>query len=88
MSNLNCGLSSLALQFDSNAPKWLCELLASCTTVNAIRNAIADYDNVVQVAISTLECCIAWMQVNDGRNDKEMQTSDDYCRTEERRYHA
>jgi hypothetical protein len=55
MSLLNIGLSNLALNLDSDTPRFLTdEVLSGCGSMKSVREAIAQYDLEVQAAIEVL----------------------------------
>ena len=55
MSNLNRGLSSLALRLNPDRPDWLLDLLSGVSSMKGIRRILAEYDNIMEHAIDALE---------------------------------
>ena len=75
MSNLNRGLSSLALRLDPNMPQWLRDILASVNSMKGTRNAIAEYDDISAHAIDTLERRLARLSVVVATSDDNIENA-------------
>eukprot|EP00957_Ditylum_brightwellii_P111239 8482337-Ditylum_brightwellii.AAC.1 len=55
MPNLNCAQSSLALCMSPDRPQFLQEIMSGVPSMKAACKAIADYDDIKEVAIAALK---------------------------------
>ena len=74
MSNLNRGVTCLALQMDPNKEPFLEELLLGASSMKTTRKALIDYDNVLHIAIQTLKRRLHLVIAN---TEEESEPNDD-----------
>ena len=79
MSNLNRGMTCLALQMNPNHEPFLKELFLGASSMKTTRKALIDYDDVLHITIQTLKRRLHLVIAN---TDEEREPNDDYTMSE------